>query len=345
MFQVPVLANWIYRENTSLRNDLTELCEKEAAVDASALANLCYKFLICYILENPSHLDRNISEDETIFLYHKALAIVNKKSDTWLKQETEKRIWKCRYQLEMIMDIPSTMEITDEVIRLVESIEWQDFVWWDLWAGSGILMPAQHIGAKKSGKQNLEITGFELSEWAIQRGNPILTSLWIGSIVSWSTTRKRTYQWRSVPRFISSESLPTSWVPFHAVNKDTNRWELEPFIENIDALIEVFGEDTIRRTLFFPSGLEWWNIKDKVTMKNKSSELFWLGKMKLLAHLGKKDTSNYIFPTWIPINGVWKRIDEMGTRYRDVMNLWRHLYPHRWSRISQEDLWWIYLKA
>jgi hypothetical protein len=287
------------------------------------LANIVSKYIVCFVLwESPL---RTLSYQDYV--------AKNREISTELASRStiESTIKWVRYQLEMALDIPATIEIMAEIIH--ESAKRASFGWiftgLALWSGSGILMVAQYIWAKIAWVSTPNIIGIELDYSAQLLSDRLIWRLWIWQVVRWDSRNWELYP-KDNPEFISNENLSTRGIPFRYIKRDEQD-TFEPFIENISALSDFYGANIFQSAGFFPRGLSSWNIFDSVEWRKfLATQEYGIKYMRLLSTWSDPATCNY--PICIPIWDRWKKLDDIGNSWMPMF-IWER-WKRRWANTS-----------
>lgn len=221
-----------YYQEGSLQHTLEKLSWPYHPIDAPSLATLIAQYATVLVTEeSPS---TRLSYQDVSHIANECEIDPNEHHCWWIIKDIH-------YQLRMLLDIPATMALMIDIINSDAAKRWQDFIWIDLWSGSGILMLAQYIHARRGKYQDMSITGIELNEHAVKASRKIIEGMGIGMIRSGDTTKRESYdfiKWKR-PTIITNENLSTEWIPFRVkVNATTSTHE--PFLENLWIIRELF---------------------------------------------------------------------------------------------------------
>ena len=164
-----------------------------------------------------------------------------------------------RYQLEMLIDIGTTMAIVKDIVSRV--LQKKDtYTGIDLWTGTWILMVAQYLQARRNWVKpdNIRNYGIELNGDVARRTQHLIEKcLQLWHVLDADTTNPAIY--KSIPAdfwvdFVSNENIPNPEALFYSVILP-NGWE--PFFRNIIALQESWRFD-LSHTQIFPA---WITVK------------------------------------------------------------------------------------
>lgn len=326
-----ILNEQIYRPS-SLNEDISASLAKKDAVESSLLANIISKYIIVFALWSGQADGLSYSEYRERM---KELLEELKK-----RENLESKIKSIKYQLQMVLDVPATMEVMLEIINRINTIKIDGSVFrgLDLWSGSGILMLAQYIWARRSGWNHTAITWIELDYSAQGLSDTVIRKLWIWKVLRWDSQNSELYPEES-PYFISNENLSTRGIPFKYRWKEWTQFE--PFLENIDTLSRVYWPEIFQKSEFFPRWLISWNSIDQVPSRAIMAEEQY-GITVLRCICPWSNPAEYIYPIQIPIMWEWKNLDDIWNSV-DVAKLftWYREY-RRWAHTSDEALRSIY---
>lgn len=239
-----VLKEQIYQDWISTQEHIESLSNSKNKISEIETVNMIVKFSVDYILtwvENTSFEKDSLSAEEIIsnavwslmFQYRWLLSSIIH-SDIYVNKEIDILCLKVSYQLKMLLDFPKTLALVLEIIsrKIPYNSKWYNGL--DLWTGSGILLLAQYIQARRSGFWDDQIRNIwiELSpDWA-SVWNRLAQKLQFWQIIQWDTTKKKTIQelWFPFLTFVSNENLPYEKNPLFK----------EPFIENLYSLMHAW---------------------------------------------------------------------------------------------------------
>ncbi|GAB0174999.1 MAG: hypothetical protein HHAS10_08780 [Candidatus Altimarinota bacterium] len=332
-FGVP-FKEGVFREETSLLEDLEEAKGEKSSLDFSLLGSICIKYLLVFLMQVDQNERKDVEFVGTQYLkilgevFGGSLGQQNHRTHFSYPSETHQVIQTIGYQIAMLLDIPSTVAIMQDIISGIETTEGSHFHGWDIGAGSGILGLAQFIGAQRQGKRNIDIKGFEIGPLSQRMADRAYKALGIGEVHLSDTRDPDTYSGLILPSYISNENLPTSGVPFsHHENGITLE---EAFLTNIDALSERYGSTQVSQVPQFPRGLEWGNTGDSVVKRSFSSDLYGISIMGRLAKISGLPRDRYIYPSGIFVDNKWVPLYEVGNKFHQYMS--KVFQPSRWRK-------------
>lgn len=323
-----ILINEAYSE-TSLRHDIESLESPNVPITAVQLANIITKYIACLMGDS---VDKKMPYPLLKDVLWETIRVLNSTS----RSDSDSIIKSLRYQLEMIFDIPATIETMEDIIHNTEKrrqARRQEFTWLDLWTWSWILMVAQYIWAKRSGVRNPKITGIEFEPLPQLFSNVLIRKLWIWEVKLGDVKDISIYP-EEEPDGISIELLPTTWAPFLHFRPEL-RWgweDYEPFLETVSTVSKTYGRDIFARAQTFPRWLEIGSIFRPGVTKWLSEDRY--GLVGLDIDKVWRNTAASYYPKMILIGNQWKRLDEVGDiwllpMFEWARNLrrWSHLWP------------------
>lgn len=237
--QSNVFQAWI-----SMQNHIDNLSNPEKEISELEIVNLVVKFTTHYILTwiwdqipesklTEKQVDNIISEATLCLMFdfkriiHSILC-----SNMSLVKEMDDFSKQVGYQLKMLLDFPKTIALMQEIIHQKIPRFCHTYHGLDMWTGSGILLLAQYIQARRNGFQEDRIKNIwiELDIPAAWIGNIFAKKVGFWEIISWNTCEKNTIQslWFTYINYISNENLPYPKVGLFS----------EPFVENLHNLIK-----------------------------------------------------------------------------------------------------------
>lgn len=330
-----ILKSQYYTES-SLKEDVDECSWTNRPITAAHLANIISKYIVSFALRTNPNSTLSYSE------YREWTREVVETLQT--REPLDWVIWEVKYQLMMVLDIPATIELMLDIIERIRELTYEgvSFRWLDIWSGSGILMLAQAIWARKSGKINIHITGIELDYRAQWLSDVLMQQLWVGVVIQWDSQDAALYS-KVTPHFLSNENLSTRWRPFSSFDDRSKKTHFEPFLENLDVLIRVYWPELFTSAWFFPAWLQVWNILDGVPGRfYRAEDAYGLERIKMQSI--RYNPADCTYPLQIPIWKIWKNLDEIGNsdELRVLFEHWWYREFRRWPYTSPEKLLSIY---
>jgi hypothetical protein len=319
-----------YFSRTPLRHDIEVLASNGEPTNAIRLANIVAKYVLSLIWESVDRIVPYEAYKETTM----DMVRVMWSRSPW---DSDSIIKSLRYQLEMILDIPATIEVLEEVIDTIENRnreKKEQYVWLDLWSWSAILMAGQYIWARRRWVKKPKIQGIEF-EWLPQLfASSLIGKLWIGTITLDNVKDPKSYP-KEIPDGITMELLPTTWGPFLHFRPQFLWWgeDYEPFLESLELLRSLYGRNSFEQFSMFPRWLEIGSIHNSQRVSGTSDEMFW---WELTDETNiTRDTAASYYPLRILFKQGWRRLDEVGNseslkelfEQRKDLRRWSHLSP------------------
>ncbi len=325
---------------SSLKKDVEKLSSGEVMPIPIILANIISKYILAFALQESPHKILSYAE------YRERLSGILE-TLTWDDIPSKTGVKWLEYQLRMGLDIAATIELMADIIKNIENSkkEWENFRWLDLWSGSGILILAQYIGARRAWKWEIDIVWIEKYALAHRHSNQLLEEGKMWRVTLWDTREKANYP-QLMPHFISNENLPTNGVPFDCIEFPANAippWftqsngAFEPFIENNDILTNTYWSMVFQEASFFPHGLTWWNVIDRVETKVYFARERYGRTIMGIIWRGK-NPSEYIYPVKIDISGRVKALSEVWNGVWWNIFIPESRFMRRWAPASNSSL-------
>lgn len=176
----------------SLVSDIERLCDPQRSVSGEEVVNLIWKYFFSYVFDG-AH-DEEVSAEEiaelySLFIRHDSL---NEPGDDI---ETMNRLRRLGQGLCPFADLPRLCAAVRGVIlhRCPEPFSGSAYLGLDLMAGSGLLLLAQHIQARRCGFENVQTWGLEPDEETASRTYDLIAALGVGGVVGLEPSDPRAY--------------------------------------------------------------------------------------------------------------------------------------------------------
>lgn len=224
---------------TSLSRDIERLCQPSTPVTDGAVLNLVIKYFHTYV--HPASCHHVVPLEEITRLY-RAFSGLNDGAPTSRTMQVMK---KSEFGLRMLGDVPKTARIVRSIIRRkIDSHE--AFLGFDIGTGSGILLLAMHIMARRNGFERMDNIGLEIDAFAADRTGSLARRLDFGTVIRANAKDPATfapYKGRRVD-FVSNETI----AGVH------QRLGKEDFTAIYMTMFNVFGKPLVS-SAFFPEML------------------------------------------------------------------------------------------
>ncbi len=309
---ITLISESLYEKNISLRELIERACNKGISVDYGVIVNIIVRFIFVYRYpEKTDSKNTSLQEiEELISLYIRYVQIrsyspkrKNMSSKNPVTQSHLDFISQSYYQVKMLIDIAATSEIFMEIAlrKPLQSPLKDQYIWLDIGTGSGILLLAQYIQARRQGYRNIKNIGIDNSLDSTSplslHGKILAKNLDFWEILYGDTSKIETYKKLSLSHVshISNETIPhpyTNMLSSYSEKRD-------PFFSNYAAVFYVFW-NSLKNTSFFPTRLE--------------------------VSIGRKSQCEILSPRWkfqiswdtkiikahrIYLNGIWKKLEEV----------------------------------
>lgn len=175
----------------SLSSDVERLCDPQHPVSGEDIVNLVWKYFFAYVFDGAQ--DEEVSDEEiaelySLFIRHDSL---NEPGDDI---ETMNRIRRLGQGLYPFADLPRLCTaIKAVVLHQSDDMPERGFLGLDLMSGSGMLMLAEYIQARRSGYEDVQIWGIEPDADASERTYDLIASLDVGGVVCLDPADPRAY--------------------------------------------------------------------------------------------------------------------------------------------------------
>lgn len=228
----------------SLLEDIKKSFAPDVQLTDGEIFNILIKYFYAYIYPDSISIRLSLREITTCFnqFIHRRLGT----ELLWNKLDLRKKLLKYGFALAMLADLPKTAHIFREIAcqRINPKDFEYNFIGLDIGAGTGILMLAQLICARKNNFRHIEITGIERDPNTFSRTQSIAEKLCIGRMSGADAKDKATYCFPdNLPvTFITNETLPGA---------SARLWK-EDFIKINKILFDNYAP-YLHSTFFFPS--------------------------------------------------------------------------------------------
>lgn len=192
---------------TSLKTDISELCDPDVDVSPERLFNIVVKFFCSYVDETAHH--RAVPFVELMGLYenfgrHQSL---NEPDDNI---EIMNRMRQLSGALRVLADAPRMAHMLRNVVSLEVREDGRDqYVGIDMGTATGIMMVALHIHARRNCFEDVTIRGFTNDPVAGERTHDLIRSLGAGDVLRMDPARPQAHSWLGEfkPVFVVNEML------------------------------------------------------------------------------------------------------------------------------------------
>lgn len=298
---------------TSLLEDIQLHCSSSSPISVKDTLNILVKYFHAYIY--PESSSQRISLNDISVCFNQFIHRRAGSELLWGKKELRLIFLKYGFALAMLADLSKSAHIFQEIANRKINPEKFDkiFLGADIGTGTGILMLAQMISARKNRFRKIEITGIERENNTFKRTHLLTEILNTGKVIRADAKKFQTYSFfkdRPVT-FISNETLPGS---------DARLWK-EDFIAINKVLFDNFAH-LLDKTLFFPS---------KVFIADKSGR-----KTQILCPENQfYQIQGYplrlMYPMAIELGGKPVHLVHIGNHITSqIQDPWPGILSHRW---------------
>ncbi|MFW5730779.1 MAG: hypothetical protein ACOCV7_03935, partial [Desulfonatronovibrionaceae bacterium] len=205
----PVVSEDLYQP-TSLHQDIQQAFCPEQPLTDELIVNIILKYFYCYVYPGSSAQKIALSQVSLLF---DAFVHRRQGSEVLKGREALRRdLLKYGFALAMLADVPKTAHIFREIAgrKILPQQFNHRFQGIDIGAGTGILMLAQAVAARRNSFQDLIITGIERETNTSLRTAAISSELGTGLLVSQNAVKPETYSFidHKPVTVITNETLP-----------------------------------------------------------------------------------------------------------------------------------------
>ncbi|MFW5500723.1 MULTISPECIES: hypothetical protein [unclassified Maridesulfovibrio] len=202
-----VLPGEIYRR-TSLNDDLAEAGNPAVELDGPLLMNIMVKFFHAYVYPG-SH--EQVLELEDISLLFDRFVHRRLGSDVLENcLELRKQLLSYGFALCMLADLPKSVHIFKAIAEAKTRLDGEPFTGLDIGSGTGILMLAMDVQAKRNGFEGSSLVGIERNQIVAERTNEVLGNMGLGNVLVADAKKKDSYGFLEGRKlhYICNETLP-----------------------------------------------------------------------------------------------------------------------------------------
>lgn len=316
LIREPVSSDIIKKEfysSASLQEDLKKHSLPDARLTNVDIFNILIKYFHAYIYPESISIRLSLKEITTCFnqFIHRRLG----SELLWNKSDLRKKLLKYGFALAMLADLPKTAHIFREIA--CQSIDPRsfgyNFIGLDIGAGTGILMLAQWLCARKNNFRHIAISGIERDSDIFDRTQRIAEKLCIGHMSGKEAKNRSTYIFpdNSPVTFITNETLPGA---------SARLWK-EDFIKINKTLFDNYSP-LLQSAYFFPSRvLAADNSGNHTVILSRENSFYKVGGPPL--HL--------MYPRAIELQGQLCPLPRIGSHLRCYLEKpWPDILSRRW---------------
>ncbi|WP_031481947.1 class I SAM-dependent methyltransferase [Maridesulfovibrio frigidus] len=299
--------------DSSLLKDVDMLSDPTVAVTDPMIMGMVLKYFYCYV--HKGSFDevvplQDISALCEMFSRHSSL----NEPDDDIELMNYLRQWS--FSLRMLADITKTSHIIRSIItqKLSSKLQKSDeYVGLDIGTGTGILLLAQHIHARRLGFKEITLYGIEYDKMVGLQSYKIFNELGLADIILGDARDKRNYEplLNKQVSFVSNEMVAAMHQPLRR----------EHFVSISKTLFGTLGEN-IANAGFFPEGLIAFCKEMNVSVLLAKNTAF----------LGPKEYHDMnLLPQGIIIEGNIVPLHELGNELMPYLSEWsKTRLSHRW---------------
>ncbi|WP_415719093.1 hypothetical protein [Maridesulfovibrio sp.] len=306
-----ILAKEIYRR-TSLAEDLAEAGNPDVLLDGPLLLNIMVKYFYAYVYPGSHEQILDLKDISLLFdqFVHRRLG-----SDVLEKcLELRKKLLAYGFALCMLADLPKTVHIFKVIAESKTKLRGEPFTGLDIGSGTGILMLAMDVQARRNGFETSALVGIERNQIVAERTNEVLGRLGLGNVLVADAKKVDSYGFLEGRKlhFICNETLPGS---------GRSLWK-EDFIFICKTLFEGLREQTAESG-FFPEAVQVGRTPDEMLTVLDSFTGFQLKNERYPLRLMK--------PFAIRLSGQMTALTHIGQDYEQLIQpSWRSALSSRW---------------
>ncbi|WP_321400840.1 hypothetical protein [Maridesulfovibrio sp.] len=306
-----VLAEKIYRR-TSLSEDLALAGDPAVELDGPLLLNIMVKFFHAYVYPGSHEQVLELKDISLLFdrFVHRRLG-----SDVLENcLELRKQLLSYGFALCMLADLPKSVHIFKAIADAEPQLGGDPFTGLDIGSGTGILMLAMEVQARRNGFESSSLVGIERNQIVAERTNDVLGNMGLGNVIVADAKKIESYGFLEGRKlhYICNETLPSS---------GRSLWK-EDFIFISKTLFDGLGKHTAEAVFFPEAVLVGRNSEEMLTVLDRSSG-FQLENEKYPLRLMK--------PFAISLSGEMTGLEEVGKEYEDYIPAsWRNVLTRRW---------------
>ncbi len=306
-----ILSSSIYR-NTSLVSDIEDAGKSTTELDGPLLMNILVKFFHAYVY--PGSHEREISLEEVSVLFDQ---FVHRRLGSDVLEgclDVRKDLLSYGFALCMLADLPKSAHIFKVIAEGKTKFGGDVFTGLDIGSGTGILMLAMSVLAKRNGFSGVSLVGIERNQIVAERTNDILSRMGLGNVIVADAKKKDTYGFLEDKKlhYITNETLPS-------VNRSL--WK-EDFIFICKTLHEGFYSQT-EGADFFPQSVLVGRSQTEMLTVLDSSNGFQLKGDAYPLRLMK--------PYAINMSGSMTPLESIGHAYEKyIPDTWSKVLTRRW---------------
>ncbi len=305
----PVLPEGIFR-STSLADDLELAGDSRTELSDVLVFNILAKFFHAYVYPESYETILSLEDVSLVFdqFAHRRLGSEVLEGRPGLRRE----LLSYGFALCMLGDLPRTAHIF-KTIAHGKTENGEVFRGLDIGAGTGVLMLAMHVRARRNGFESISLAGIERNRTVCERTNEVLARLGCGRVVVTDAKRPEAYGILGGHDicFVANETLPSM---------NHSLWK-EDFIFICKTMFETIPNQLVKAG-FFPEGV--------VVGRAPDDELYTLARENSFS-TGTEYPLRLMKPFALVMDGSPVPLDAVGEGLREyVPESWRTVLGRRW---------------
>ncbi|MBI9112134.1 class I SAM-dependent methyltransferase [Maridesulfovibrio ferrireducens] len=308
-----MVINPSFYTDSSLLKDVNEMSKPSVVITDPMIMGMVLKFFYCYVhkgcFDEVVPLEK-VSELCEMFSRHRSL----NEPDDDIELMNYLRQWS--FSLRMLADIPKTSHIIRSIITHKISpnlMDLDEYVGLDIGTGTGILLLAQYIHARRLGFEKIHLYGIEYDKMVGLQSYKIFKELGIAEIILGDARESRNYEplMDKQVTFVSNETVAAMHQPLRR----------DHFVAICRTLFRTVGNN-IKDAGFFPEGLIAFCKEMNVSVLLAKNTAF----------LGPKEYHDmHLLPQGIIIEGNIVPLHQLGDELLPYMSEWaRERLSRRW---------------
>ncbi|TIH14870.1 hypothetical protein D0S45_12065 [Marinifilum sp. JC120] len=306
-----VLPQEIYRR-TSLNDDLAEAGNPAVELDGPLLLNIMVKFFHAYVYPGSHEQVQELEDISLLFdrFVHRRLGSDVLENCLLLR----KQLLSYGFALCMLADLSKSVHIFKDIAEAKPQLGGDPFTGLDIGSGTGILMLAMDVQARRNGFEGSSLVGIERNQIVAERTNEVLGRMGLGNVLVADAKKVDSYGFLEGRKlhFVCNETLPGA---------GRSLWK-EDFIFISKTLFGGLKEHTAEAG-FFPEAVLVGRTPEEMLTVLDSSAGFQLKNEDYPLRLMK--------PYAISLSGKMTGLEEVGRDYEALVPAsWRAVLTRRW---------------
>ncbi|CCO22883.1 hypothetical protein [Maridesulfovibrio hydrothermalis] len=306
-----VISDEIYRK-TSLSRDLEEAGNPEVKIDGPLLMNILVKFFHAYVYPGSHEEELRLQDVSLLFdqFVHRRLGSDVLENCASLRKD----LLAYGFALCMLADLSKSAHIFKVIAESRTRFGGEIFTGLDIGSGTGILMLAMSVQAKRNGFSGVSLVGIERNQIVADRTNDVLGRMGLGNVLVADAKKADSYGFLENKKlhYITNETLP-------GVNRSL--WK-EDFIFICKTLFEMPSSRTSGTSYFPEAVLVGRSPTEMLTILN-SANGFQLESEEYPLRLMK--------PYAISLSGTMTPLESVGSSYEKfISGAWSAVLTRRW---------------